>query len=162
MEVKECEELVKKLTSDPRMKHLLQSVGVSCRPCKDHGVEKTSRAFLTSKPEVVLCSNKLSTPEVVENALLHEAVHAYDYINKRYDFHTCEGLAATEIRAVREAECGKHKWSWLKNRCIKSSAKSCTNNLYATTGSDCVEKAFELAMKDFEPFNTFNIVDNKV
>ena len=49
---------------------------------------------------IVLCSNRLHSESRYEEALLHEAVHAYDSAEGRYDFYSCPGVAATEIRWV--------------------------------------------------------------
>ena len=45
--------------------------------------------------------------EAVE-ALTHELVHAVDHAHDRCKFATCEGLAFSEVRAARDAECDKH------------------------------------------------------
>ena len=47
---------------------------------------------------IVLCSNRLLSESRYEETLLHEAVHAYDNAEGRYDFYSCPGVAATEIR----------------------------------------------------------------
>ena len=86
--------------------------------------------------------------EEIEEAVVHELIHAFDYTTHRCDFHTCEGLAYTEIRAAREAECGplakSHRsggsfgdlWlpsvamEWWRQRCVRDHAVRSTANMY--------------------------------
>mmetsp|Transcript_18797 Transcript_18797/g.34834 ORF Transcript_18797/g.34834 Transcript_18797/m.34834 type:complete len:128 (-) Transcript_18797:385-768(-) len=47
----------------------------------------------------------LSSEEQVREVLRHELVHAFDHCVKRRDLASCDGLACSEVRAAREAEC---------------------------------------------------------
>ena len=45
---------------------------------QNKGVEGSARAFFAAPPPtIVLCQNRLKTP-AVEEALIHELIHAYD------------------------------------------------------------------------------------
>ena len=81
-------------------------------------------------------------------------VHAYDYVKSRCDFETCEGLAYTEVRAAREAECANHfpAISWLQNQCIKGNAIRSTASIFPVVeASRCVDTVFDVAVKDQAP-----------
>ena len=132
-------------------------INVSCRPCGSEGVEAGARAFLTNSVPltVTLCTNRLKNEKKdVEEALMHELVHAYDYVHGRCDFSTCNGLAYTEVRAAKEAECsGMYPIPWFKANCIKNHATKSTANLFPMKDSiQCVEKVYDLAIKDNAPF----------
>jgi hypothetical protein len=97
---------------------------------------------------VVLCVNELADSDI-EEAVVHELVHAYDYSKKRCDFSSCLGLAYSEVRAAREAECsGKFASQWLKNQCIRNRAVLSTANLYPRSAKSCVDSVFDDALKD--------------
>jgi Peptidase M76 family len=94
----------------------------------------------------------------IEEAIVHELTHAYDYINGRCDFSTCEGLAYSEVRAAREAECselsGKYfLFDWQKKQCVRDHAIRSTANLFPKTGEAqvCVDRVLDRALKDDAP-----------
>jgi hypothetical protein len=167
MNSSDCELIVKALLDgDPKFKQLLGSMGavkeeaegrwiVKCRPCSRSGTEGQARAFITAHPsEIILCSNRLSGRKNIEEALLHELVHAYDYSLARYDFYSCEGLASSEVRAAREAECSGRMlvFDWLRSRCIRSCASRSTSNIYGKEAHECVKRVFDKAVLDKQPF----------
>jgi len=140
---------------------------IKCRPCSSTTVaEAGARAFIqrTSSSnndrnkeglEIILCSNRLKKNEI-EEALLHELVHYYDYYNNsQTDFSSCEGLAYSEVRAAREAECkGYYLYpfeNWAKKKCVSYYASRSTCNMFPKNGSSCVDKVIDKAMKDLSP-----------
>ena len=61
-------------------------------------------------------------------ALTHELIHGYDYKLKRCDFSTCNGLAYSEVRAAREAECkNAYPFDFLNRWCIRRYAADATS-----------------------------------
>lgn len=162
----DCESIVKALLDgDTKFKLLLESIGavkedegrwkVKCRPCSRTGTEGKARAFITAHPsEIVLCSNRLPDRKNIEEALLHELVHAYDYSLARYDFYSCDGLASTEVRAAREAECSSRMlvFDWLRSRCIRSCASRATSHIYGEEAHECVKRVYDKAVLDKKPF----------
>lgn len=100
---------------------------VTCRKCDDIK-EKGAKAFIVSgnPMEVVVCLNRGGNPEDIATSLTHEMIHAYDYILNRCDFNTCKGLAFTEVRAAKYAECNGEKINWFRNNCIKRHAVNST------------------------------------
>jgi mitochondrial inner membrane protease ATP23 len=160
----DCSFIVESLiASDPKIKILLSdqrtsSVHISCRSCVDDGVEGNARATLMDYPlQIVLCSNRLASKKSIREALVHELVHAYDYANGRYDMLSCAGLAASEIRAAREAECERMSTSalvpsFIRDQCVKYYATRSTENLFPNNSSRCIADAFSESMQDRNPF----------
>lgn len=169
--IEECEYLVREVmssqphpgSSDFTSKKLLSSnnmqVRISCRPCDSSGVEGKARGMTMNDPlEIILCTNRMKKSDVKE-VLRHEAVHCFDYHHNRCDFSTCEGLAYTEVRAAREAECNRYFPAQIfKNWCVEYHAKKATSNIFPRTGSQCVDTVFKQAntdscgITDVEPF----------
>lgn len=157
----ECERLVADLLKcDKRLKSLLNGGSndlteenkgwkVVCRKCSRDGVEGEARAFVCTAPQsIVLCTNRLSEKSI-KQALMHEAVHAYDYSSGNVDFTSCEGLAYTELRAAKAAECsGFFPFRWMREDCIKQCAKKSTQCFFPMMGGSCVEKMFDIVMKE--------------
>lgn len=126
-----------------------QNIPVECRICGRDGVERSARAFISSPLRIVLCANRLSAKDYAE-AFTHEATHAFDYVFGSCDFSKCDGLAYSEVRAARNAECASSRFLF-KNYCIKKSATKATANLFPQEASDCVARAFEKAVRDYKP-----------
>lgn len=58
------------------------------------GPASGARAFLESPPAaVVLCANRLGSRREVEEAVVHELIHAYDYLVAGIDLLDCRSLA---------------------------------------------------------------------
>lgn len=161
-----CERIVTDLlNSDSKLRDMLTVVNsdklikINCSNCSNEGYERNARAYITINPsEVILCANKLHTKDKIAEALTHEAVHSYDLMHKRYNLDTCDGLAASEIRAAREAECAK-RFPWFKDMCIKAHAEAATKNFFPSSGAQCVQRMFEVAVADLEP--TRDVVTKK-
>lgn len=153
----ECNEIVQNLLeSDESFKNLL-SVGqknswsVICRSCGTFGVERHARAFITKHRSIVLCTNRLSK-RAVKEALTHEGIHAYDMDHSGVDFNSCHGIAYSEVRAARGAECaGQYPFEWAKEKCIKTKAMNSTKIFHPLQYEECVEKVFREAMADERP-----------
>lgn len=157
-----CEEIVQKLRSSLKIKKILEenssssTLKILCRPCSNIGPEGGARAVLIdSVPlEVVLCTNRLNTKDI-EEVLVHELIHVYDYTNRRCDLSTCEGLAFTEVRAAREAECNQFfPFQWLKKQCVRNNSTRSTANLFPNDAAKCVDTVLEKAMLDHAPFDS--------
>jgi hypothetical protein len=156
----DCQNFLKTISDDPRIKSLLNGItggtpNIECRPCSDVGPEGNSRAalFNGTPSHIVLCTNRLQSKELKES-LTHELVHAYDYSNQRCNFNTCDGLAYSEVRAAREAECNRYfPTQWLKDYCIKDAATRSTKNLYGKDSYKCVDRVFDVANNDIEPIS---------
>jgi hypothetical protein len=149
----DCSKIVQEFrASDPKLKELLSDAAVFCRNCTAPE-EVGARAYITDLGDIVLCSNKLRTKQHIKEALLHEGTHAFDFTNSRCDFGTCEGLAHSEVRAAREAECsGYYPFQWLRDRCIKEVAVNSTANMFGKAKAvACVDKVFTEAMADTAP-----------
>jgi len=146
--IERCQSFLESIESFPKIKLLLDNMAgsrpkIECRPCTETGPEGAARAalFNDTPATLVLCTNRLPAHEL-EEAVTHELVHAFDYSHNRCNFYECDGLAYTEVRAAREAECGGTKYfpfQFLKDMCVKEHATRSTNNIYGR-GSDEVSK----------------------
>ena len=157
----DCTTALQDALKDDQVKNLIAGLGLggspalTCRPCENYGVEGNARGFIVANPiEIVLCANRLSKNDVKE-VLKHELIHAFDFVNKRVDFNSCRGLAYTEIRAAREAECSDElAFLGIKSRCIRRKATASTRNIFPLDASACVEEVFQAAVNDRSPFNS--------
>ena len=178
MDERKCRELVHTAVTDPKIGALLRSLGkgmknwdgiaIDCIKCANEGVEGTARAMLSINPtQIILCANRLDNVKEISSSLRHELVHAFDFIQKRYDFTSCNGLASSEIRAAREAECSNYTDSklfpYFKNSCVSDHAKRSTKNMFPVEeANECVEKMFQKAMQDNEPFDEITNTDTYI
>lgn len=161
--IAECEHIVKQVmmqasnSNESDTKELLSARGmnirISCRPCDATGVEGVSRGFMMNHPlEMVLCTNRMNKTDVKE-VLRHEAIHAHDYHHGTVDFSTCKGVAYSEVRAAREAECDMQSrylvgpLSVFADMCVKQHAVDATNNVFPGQGRKCVDAVFDEAIK---------------
>ena len=134
---------------DPLAIQICQVLLIPCRHC----LPSCFHAYLILFNTFNTFQNKNLNEKDIETSLVHELVHAYDYKLKRYDMFTCDGLAASEVRAAREAECsGEYPLQWLRDRCIRQRATASTANLFPPLeASKSVEKVFASAVADVEP-----------
>lgn len=64
-----------------------------------------ARAFLESPPPgVVLCANRLGSRQEVEEAVVHELVHAYDYMVAGIELRKCRSLAYRSVVAFNSRQ----------------------------------------------------------
>ena len=151
----DIEKLLNTIAEAERKKHGPDWRGpaLSCRRCGSNGPEANARAFCSTEPwALTLCSNRLADLGDIREVLRHELVHIFDFSTKRYDYESCSGLAASEIRAAREAECsGKFTFGFMRDRCIQRTAVASTANIFPDDASRCVKDMFDKAMADLEP-----------
>ena len=160
--IKECEFIVGEiLRSSNRASFLLESITaqlhISCQDCSrtSQDVNQNTRAILrASVPlEITVCCNRLKESEI-EEVIVHELVHAYDYSKNRCDFSSCEGLAYSEVRAAREAEClkGFFPFEFMRQSCVRDCAIRSTSNLFPKQqAATCVDAVLLKGMKDLQP-----------
>jgi hypothetical protein len=111
---------------------------ILCTNCPNGGAVGAARAFFAETGAdrrtscITVCANRLHTAADVREALTHELVHAYDWHQRgAQSLATCEGLACSEVRSHREAECAKYARlplgaSFAINTCVKRKATSAT------------------------------------
>lgn len=67
------------------------------------GPAAAARAYLEAPPPgVVLCANRLGSRREVEEAVVHELVHAYDYLVAGVELLDCQALAYRYVVVVVE------------------------------------------------------------
>eukprot|EP00903_Cladosiphon_okamuranus_P017858 g16435.t1 len=129
---------------------------LECRVCPPTGPAGGARAYLEAPPPgIVLCANRLGSQREVEEAAVHELVHAYDYLVVGLPLLDCQSLAYSEVRAAREAECSKASRSFLcsffRKKCVRSTAARSTEGLFPGMGAGCVDSVFDAAYQDEGP-----------
>jgi inner membrane protease ATP23 len=127
---------------------------ITCQKCGNDGPEGGARAFVKGPDplSIVLCSNRLSSKEEINEVLVHELIHVYDVHQRQWDLTNCYILAKSEVRAAREAECAGATMSFTKRYCAKEKARVATKNMFPDVGLQCVAAVFEEAMLDKAPF----------
>eukprot|EP00953_Heterococcus_sp_UTEX-ZZ885_P007248 4398-Heterococcus_DN1.PRE.2 len=149
-----------------------------CELCPSTGPGAGARAYFMVDPAtIVLCVNQMHRGEAeVEEVLVHELVHAYDFCAAKRDLSRCQDLARSEVRAAREAECHYNttattnhtatasattnsapaEWwfahSW--RDCVRQKAIRSTSQMCPTTAAQCVDAVFTEAMADSVPLHT--------
>ncbi|CAM9272364.1 unnamed protein product, partial [Scytosiphon promiscuus] len=135
---------------------------LDCQVCPTTGMKRRSvgpaagaRAYLEAPPPgIVLCANRLGSRQEVEEAVVHELVHAYDYLVAGLALVDCQSLA--EVRAARAAECSETSrsfvCSYFKKGCVRSTAARSTEGLFPGKGKGCVDAVFDAAYQDQGPY----------
>lgn len=162
--IEECQALVESFNSscdkgNQLLKHFPTRPVISCQDCAKTApdTDSTVRAALfDSYPlGIILCCDRMKISDI-EEALVHELVHAYDYSKNRCDFSTCTGLAFSEVRAAREAECSNsyYPFQFMRDICIRDTAIRSTSSRFSKSEAKvCVDSVFSKAMRDLEPFS---------
>ena len=127
----DCDKVLQNFMKEPKFKELWSSIGdinISCAICNDAtGAGRNAKAMIYDDGSITICSNRHVSEESIQQSITHELTHAYDYRLKRYNFNDCEGLAASEIRAAKNAECDKFfLFDFFKERCIINRATQST------------------------------------
>ncbi|CAM9425732.1 unnamed protein product [Ectocarpus sp. 8 AP-2014] len=127
-----------------------------CQTCPRQGPAAAARAYLEAPPPgIVLCANRLGSRREVEEAVVHELVHAYDYLVAGVELLDCQALAYSEVRAARAAECSKTSrslvCSYFRKNCVRSTAVRSTEGLFPGKGAGCVDAVFNAAYQDQRP-----------
>ncbi|KAJ0402348.1 hypothetical protein ATCC90586_006544 [Pythium insidiosum] len=189
MELYECEEAVQDALRQPRPRHIVKiinehlarqqapdpagaalpaaAIDFVCIDCRDDGPEGRARAFFSAPPPtVVFCANRLHSPKEVEETMVHELIHAYDFTVRKMDITKADVLA--EIRSARESECYRKakllahampdveffqkSLTWLHRRCVREHAVRSTSSMFPAEARDQVDKMFEQCYADHSPF----------
>ncbi|KAG1713279.1 hypothetical protein DVH05_000999 [Phytophthora capsici] len=189
MELYECEDAVQVALQQRRPQHIVaiinkfltqqHSEGKStvpaidfvCLECRDDGPEGNARAFFSAPPPtVVFCANRLHSTREVEETMVHELIHAYDFTVRKMDITKSDILACSEIRSARESECYQKaklletvlpdveffqkSARWLNARCVREHAVRSTSSMFPAEARDEVDKMFEQCYTDYSPFTS--------
>ncbi|KAG3190043.1 hypothetical protein PC128_g11515 [Phytophthora cactorum] len=189
MELYECEDAVQVALQQRRPQHIVgiinkflaeqHSEGKStvpaidfvCLDCRDDGPEGNARAFFSAPPPtVVFCANRLHSAREVEETMVHELIHAYDFTVRKMDITKSDILACSEIRSARESECYqkaklletvlpdveffKKSARWLNARCVREHAVRSTSSMFPAEAREEVDKMFDQCFTDHSPFKT--------
>jgi len=132
------------------------TIAIECKPCGSSSrAEEGARAYVMGpKPlSIVLCSNRTSSQQEIEEVLVHELIHIYDVHSRQMDLRDCRQLAYSEVRSAREAECHGCLNSFFAGICARDKATVATRNMFADEARSCVAQVFDDAFKDMTPFD---------
>ncbi|KAI9359548.1 peptidase M76 [Zopfochytrium polystomum] len=140
----------------PFRKELLQ-----CVPC-----DAVRSGGFSPGMGVVLCQNRFTSRQHMEDTLTHELIHAYDFCTTKINFNNCEQHACTEIRAANlSGECkftrevgrgyfalAKHHQVCVRRRAILSLKQnpSCAG---PNVAEDAVRAVWNSCFRDTAPFD---------
>lgn len=142
--------------------HPQKIIPITSRTCVDDGVEGVARAMFSVPPSITLCSNRLFCRKDVKESLMHEMIHAYDYLVRDMDLTDCDQLACSEIRSNREGECnGTWIFETMRRRCTRLNAINATESMFPDRASECVRRMFEKCYKDEVPMTRDDDADER-
>ena len=148
----------------PRVREILDDAGAGTRAGAGAGararsgvseiLDDASSGGANVTATINICADRIALKSSEVKSLLdHELVHAYDYSLQRCDFTTIKGLAYSEVRAAKVAECGG--WflhDYFRISCIKDHAIRSTEKIFPVGAKDAVDDVFDSAMRDMEPY----------
>ena len=74
---------------------------VVCEKCNNcHG------GFDPDTKQIIVCSNRFMTKDMVMATIMHEMIHMFDYCRAKFDFNNLDHVACSEIRAANLTYCG--------------------------------------------------------
>ncbi|KAE9073475.1 hypothetical protein PF005_g25750 [Phytophthora fragariae] len=187
MELYECEDAVQVALQQRRPQHIVgiinkflaqqhregkspvPAIDFVCLDCRDVGPEANARAFFSAPPPtVVFCANRLHSGREVEETMVHELIHAYDFTVREMDISKSDVLACSEIRSARESECYQKaklletvlpdveffqkSARWYNARCVRDHAIRSTSSMFPAEARDEVDKMFDQCYTDHSPF----------
>eukprot|EP01125_Pyxidicula_operculata_P019183 TRINITY_DN6935_c0_g1_i1.p1 TRINITY_DN6935_c0_g1~~TRINITY_DN6935_c0_g1_i1.p1 ORF type:complete len:173 (-),score=0.93 TRINITY_DN6935_c0_g1_i1:58-576(-) len=126
-----------------------------CMPCS-----KPVEGMYDTKLGLVVCENNTVR---VEEVLLHEGIHAFDYCRAKLNPDNCVHVACSEIRAARlSGQCditreysrGNFKFSEQHQNCIRRRVALSLKSIPACQNKTkfAIDRAWDSCYNDLEPF----------
>ncbi|KAL1812255.1 hypothetical protein ACET3Z_022320 [Daucus carota] len=171
MGVKECENMIRRSLRTPMVKFLREQMGKTGCNIGDNFIkavacENSVAGGYISGEGIVVCSNRLTMQDEVNQVVIHELIHAYDDCRSaNLDWANCAHHACSEIRAghlsgdchyKREFLRGFMKIRGHEQECIKRRVmKSLVNNPNCpeAAANDAMEAVWDTCYNDTQPFD---------
>ncbi|XP_017255254.1 mitochondrial inner membrane protease ATP23 [Daucus carota subsp. sativus] len=171
MGVKECENMIRRSLRTPMVKFLREQMGKTGCNIGDNFIkavdcENSVAGGYISGEGIVVCSNRLTMQDEVNQVVIHELIHAYDDCRSaNLDWANCAHHACSEIRAghlsgdchyKREFLRGFMKIRGHEQECIKRRVmKSLVNNPNCPepAAKDAMEAVWDTCYNDTQPFD---------
>jgi len=121
------------------------TAGAPAGPDPAHALAPASAGAFFTGDSVTILHDRVRSRADVETLLAHELTHARDFLVVGLDLGACGGLACSEVRAARAAEC-VDRWDFLgaRRRCTREVASTSTRMAFgATDGPRCVAAVFD-------------------
>ena len=177
-----CSRLLAKAKRSPKAEKLLgflnrsgkdgaNKVSLLCKECSTEGPEGGARAYFASPPHMmVVCHNRVHDEKEIETAVVHELIHAVDYVARDMNLGNCKMLACSEIRAARGSECSKQylthaellfmkldafRSKGFQYNCVQEQAVRATEAIFPKEARGCVVEMMGKCYEDKVGFQTF-------
>mmetsp|Transcript_1386 Transcript_1386/g.2169 ORF Transcript_1386/g.2169 Transcript_1386/m.2169 type:complete len:217 (-) Transcript_1386:15-665(-) len=159
------------LRTDPVIHYLMQGLSdagcpISFNFFKCIKCEHRAHGYFDSNEGINLCSNYVSSRELLAETMKHELVHAYDVCRAEMK-PICSHIACSEIRASNlSGECGffrdmmrgTRNFSYRKRHkaCVRDQALRSIQTHPACQGiaEETIDKVWNTCIEDLEPFRT--------
>ncbi|XP_004516870.1 mitochondrial inner membrane protease ATP23-like [Cicer arietinum] len=169
--LKECERMIQKSLKSPMVKFLREQLKKAGCPVEDNFIKAVNCNQLHAGGYVpgqgiVVCGNRTEIQDEVNQAIIHELIHAFDDCRAaNLDWTNCAHHACSEIRAghlsgdchyKRELLRGFLKIRGHEQECIKRRVlASLTSNPYCagSAAKDSMEAVWDVCYNDTAPFD---------
>ncbi|RKP10920.1 peptidase M76 [Thamnocephalis sphaerospora] len=171
MHEEECTAALAGVLELPRIRLLLAHIyygnrrdldqGVTCRPCRGTTREGSVGYYDPNHQRIVICCERVRSPEDLEETLAHELVHAYDagrqLPRSAHPAATaaktlCRQIACSEIRASLFGQCHGIPSSERRRECVFQSAVRSTRR-HCPDAEQAVAAMFEACIARQDPFD---------
>mmetsp|Transcript_9502 Transcript_9502/g.12437 ORF Transcript_9502/g.12437 Transcript_9502/m.12437 type:complete len:186 (-) Transcript_9502:193-750(-) len=143
---------------------------ISCQSCEVDGISggfvNSDQTSNESKPQVVVCEDRIFDQQHLNDTIVHELIHAYDACRAHMDPANLRQHACTEIRASNlSGECswknemarGNFGFKLQQQECVKRRAVlSVLGNPNCKSKEEAakiVQEVFHVCYKDTSPFD---------
>ncbi|PRP86423.1 mitochondrial inner membrane protease [Planoprotostelium fungivorum] len=168
-----CETSLKTSITDQRVHTILDAISrsgcyippdfVKCAPCNTNA----TAAVFSNQKGVTICENNIfGRRDLVDRAVAHELIHAFDYCRANMQMSNCAHLACSEIRAANlsgdchySVEIQRHPLNIFKlknqhNECVRRRAilSLKSNPLCGEDAEQAVDSVWRSCVNDYSPF----------
>ncbi|XP_057531670.1 mitochondrial inner membrane protease ATP23-like [Amaranthus tricolor] len=168
--VEQCQKMIQKSLRTPMVKFLMEHLEKSgCNIpgnfIKAENCDLTVTGGYSRGRGIVICNNHIDMQDEVDQAVIHELIHAYDDCTvKNLNWANCAHHACSEIRAghlsgdchfKRELLRGYMKMRGHEQDCVKRRVmKSLASNPFCseTAAKDAMEAVWDTCYNDMRPF----------
>jgi inner membrane protease ATP23 len=138
---------------------------IVCEPCESEGI---IGRFDAPNLKLILCSDNIQKfklkRDLVERAVFHELIHAYDHCRVELDPGNCDHIACTEVRAAHlSGDCDLNQEINRRNFHFKAQGMACAKrraqlnvqshpHCAGEKGIEAVARVFDACYSDTAPF----------
>jgi len=137
---------------------------IQCEMCQPGKNIEHAGGFDAALTQVYICANNADNKGHVHGALVRNLIQMFDACVNKYDFHSADHLACTEVRKANLANCGyltymsqpwaSFKWKKAHADCVRNTALDYmirTKFVKPEIAEKAVDKVFAKCYTDLEP-----------